>query len=306
MAPMRFVLPCLLLLLALPACQSDSDVTRGERGELQLGREEARHVTERVVRLGDRTLVLDAETGSITVVGTDADEARLRFERVARGATQASAASRLDRLTIEEAGDEEIYQYVMRCNGVAGARVEVIAEVPRSARLNIAIERGAVRLSGMAGGVTVENELGPVEAAGLAGREVVIKTELGDVDAAFAALPTDAGVRIETENGNVTLTLPAGTDADVEAKTQTGTISTERLAFTNRTLNAFGNHFRGQLGQGAADVRIETEVGSIDLREGQVLTLDDLPSLIPVDDTTVVPPGAPVAPSPPVKNEPDA
>ncbi len=297
-----------LVLLALSACRSDDNVARGEDGELLLGREEARDVAERVVRLGDRTLVLDSETGSLTVVGTDTEEVRLRIERIARGATQASAASRLERLTIDEAGDEEIYQYVFRCNGVEGARVEVTAEVPRATRLNIAVERGAVRLSGVAGAVAVENELGPVEAAGLAGREVVIETELGPIDAAFAALPADAEVRLETENGSVALTLPAGVSADVEAKTQTGTISVGGLAFTNPTLNAVGNHFRGRLGRGEAAVRIETEVGSVTLSEGRVLALDDLDDLDAprrVDDTTVVPPGAPVAPTP-LRDDPDA
>ncbi len=301
---MRPALLCLLALLALPACRSEDDVARGEDGTLQLGREEAREVTERAVRLGTRTLVLDSETGSITVVGTDSDEARLRFERIARGATVASAETRLGRLTVEEAGDGEIYQYVLRCNGVEGARIDVVAEVPRGATLNIALERGEVRLSGTAGDLAVENQLGSVEAAGLAGRAVSITTELGSVDAAFAEIPADAEVSIETENGSVALTLPSEANAEVEVETQTGTISVEGLRFTDRTLNALGNRFEGRLGRGEAAVRVETEVGSVALREGRVLSLDNLDSPDPprpVDDTSRVPLGAPVAPSPPVR-----
>lgn len=291
-----------LLLLAFPACRQDDDVTRGEGGELQLGREEARAVTERAVRLGTRTLVFDSETGSVTVVGTDADEARLRITRVARGATVASAEARLEQLTVEEAGDDELYQYVLRCNGVEGARIDVVAEVPRRARLRIALERGEVRLSGTAGDLSVENQLGSVEAAGLAGREVSVQTELGSVEAAFAEIPPDGEVRVETENGSVALTLPPEASAEVEVKTQTGTISVEGLTFTDRDLSPAGNRFRGRLGRGEAEVRVETEVGSITLREGRVLALDDLPTF--VQRAPAGEPAAGVPTEPPGSSEP--
>ncbi len=299
---MRFAF-LLLFLSLLAGCRSGDDVTSDEDGTLQLGREEARAMTERAVQLGDRTLVLDSEKGSITIVGTDTDEVRLRIERIARGATLASAQSRLERLTIEEAGDDEIYQYAFRCNGVEGARVEVVAEVPRDARLNLALERGTIRLSGAAGDVTVENELGSVEAAGLAGRTVSIKTELGDVQAAFAALPAEAEVQIETQNGNVALTLPGDAGVRVDVQTQTGTISTEGLTFTKRFLSPAGTRFSGRLGPGQneANIDVTTGVGSISLHEGRILTLDDLPSSVPTDDTTAVPPGAPVTPTPPAE-----
>lgn len=175
--------------------------------------------------------------------------------------------------------------------------------MPRGTTLDVRLQRGTVRLSGTAGDVTVETELGNVEAAGLAGRRVTLRTQLGNIAAGFGALPTGAEVRIETENGNIALTLPDGTSADVEAETQTGSISVDGLAFTNRDFDQNGvrQHFRGRLGSGRADVRATTEVGSIRLTEGQRLELDGVELFRPEDDSTVVPPGAPVAPNPPVR-----
>ncbi len=297
---MRPALLGLLALLALSACRSGDDVTMGEEGKLQLGREEARTVVERTVRLEGRTLVLDADAGSITVVGTGGEVAQLRFEQVARGATAASAQERLDRLTIEEAGDAEIYQYLLRAGDVEGARVNVEARVPATTPLHVRLERGAVRLSGTAGNVTVENESGPVEAAGLAGPHVELRTELGNVEAGFVVLPGEAVVRLETENGNIILILPGESSADVDAETQTGSISVQGLTFSNRTLDQDGvqQRFRGRLGRGDAEVHATTEVGTITLNEGQRLELDDLDLFDPAAaDTTVVPPGAPVAPT---------
>ena len=292
---------CSLALLFLAACGSDDDVTRGDEGRLQLGSEEARTVVERSVQLGGRTLVIDAEAGSVTVVGTDDEEAHLRFEQVARGSSETTAQKKLGRMSIEEAGDAEIYQYIVRTDKAEGTQVNVEARVPRATALQIGLENGAVRLSGTTGNVTVEAENGSVEAAGLAGQHVDFRTTLGDVRAAFAALSTEADVRLETENGAITLTLPAEANASVDARTQTGSISVQGLGFTDRNLDEDGvsQRFRGRLGQGGAKIRASTEVGTITLNEGHALELDGLvlDLFTPRDDTTVVPPGAPVAPT---------
>jgi DUF4097 and DUF4098 domain-containing protein YvlB len=299
---MRYALLSLLLLF-LAACGSDDDVTRGEEGRLQLGRAEAQKVVERSVRLDGRTLVLDAEAGSVTVVGADTEEARLRFTQTARGASEEDAQEQLGRLSIEEAGDAEIYQYVLRTERAEAGQVAVEALVPREATLNIRLEQGDIRLSGTAGDVTVENGSGNVEAAGLAGRRVRLQTQLGNVEAGFAAVPAEADVRLATENGNVGVVLPFNASVDVDAETETGEIAVDRLAFTNRDLDQEGaqQRFRGRLGSGSADLRITTEVGTIRLAEGQRLELDDVEVFRPAEDSTVVPRGAPVAPNPPVQ-----
>lgn len=299
LTPMRRLLLCSFLCL-LAACGND-DVTRGEGGQLQLGSEEARTVVERAVQVGTRTLVIDAEAGSITIVGTDDDEAHLRFEQVARGSSATTAQKKLDRMSIEEAGDSEIYQYIVRTEGAEGTQVNVEARVPRATALHVSLENGSVRLSGTAGNLEVEAENGSVEAAGLAGQRVDLKTKLGNVTAGFSALSTEADVRVATENGSIVLALPVESSADVDVRTETGSISVEGLGFTNRNLDQDGvsQRFRGRLGQGGAEIRATTEVGTITLDEGPSRALDglQLDLFAPHDDTTVVPPGAPVAPT---------
>ena len=282
----------------LIACGGD-DVSRDAEGNLQLGSEEATQTTERSVGLGNRTLVLDVDAGSITIVGTDEAETRLRFVSVARGATEASARQRLDRLTIEEAGDEEIYQYFARANDVESIQINIEALVPYGASLNLRVERGDVRLSGTSGPVRVEVENGGIEAAGLAGRQVILKTELGDIDAGFAGFPVGAEAEVETESGSIVLTLPPDASLDVDTETKTGNVSVQDLTFTRQDLDEdeAGMTFEARLGEGEAELRARTEVGNVKLRGGISRALADLDLTPPTDNSTVVPPGAPVPPS---------
>lgn len=297
---MRYALAPLLALLLLAACRSGDDVAQGEEGQLRSGREAATAVTERSVGLGERTLVLDVEAGALTVVGTDATEASLRFERVGRGATPEAARRDLDRITIEEIGDAETYRYVAQTGGSDGARVHVEARVPRGTALDLRLRRGPVRLSGTAGNVRVENQNGSIEAAGLAGNTVTLTTRLGTVRAGFAALPAEADVEIETENGDLVLTVPPDASADLDVRTATGNVSVQNLTFADQTLSeeGTGTAFQARLGSGAADLHATTQVGTIELHGGRSLELDALDLTEPGrDDSTIVPPGAPVPPS---------
>ncbi|MDX1531514.1 MAG: DUF4097 family beta strand repeat-containing protein [Rhodothermales bacterium] len=274
---MRRSLLLLLPFALLVGCGGEDDVARTEEGLLRLGREEARAVTERTVRLDGRTLVLSADAGSVTVVGDPAAvEARLQFERVARGATEASAAERLERLTIEEAGDGEIYQYVVESAEVEGARVHVEAVVPANTPLVVQLDRGAVRLSGVTGELQVENENGDVELAGVAGERVRVTTRRGAIAAGFGTLPAGADIRLETENGDLGLTLPATVDAAVRVTTDAGDIAVQGLAFANRDLDETdaGMRFSGRLGRGSARIVAETGVGDVLLQQGEQLELE--------------------------------
>lgn len=301
----RTLLFSLALLLGAAGCKQETRVSQTEEGTLVLGAAEQTATTERSVSLGTRTLVLDGFRGAVRLDGSSGtDLATLSFTRRARGTTQADARKVLEATTIEESGDETAYTYKMRTSDARLSAVDVQGQVPRGTIVQIKLESGTVELSGIDGPLNVKLEGGTIDVAG-AGESVDVETRNGNLSVAMAQVPFEGSVRMRTENGDLTLTLPATASAMVKARTSSGDITTAGLDFRNPRLtpDAAGSDFRGQLGQGGATIDLRTENGTITLNEGTVTMLAPRDSvrtdLAPPDTVLDTAPGATPPPMPP-------
>lgn len=268
-----FALSVLLVLFA-GACQSQPEVSQTAEGELVLGETEQTDTLRRTATLGARTLVLDGFSGRIWLEGVaDTPTAELAFIRRVRGSSQ-EAAERLAKISLEEAGDDEVYQYVLRGEGRGTTSVDIVGTVPRGTPVRIRLESGTVALSALAGPLGVEVENGAVTIAG-AEHDVDVQASNGNLDVALVGVPPESDVRLRTANGAVRLTLPGQVGARVEARTGAGTINADGLSFTRRSLEprGAGATFEGVLGRGGSTLTLRTENGSVYLGEGIVYTL---------------------------------
>lgn len=281
------LLPLLPLLLWATACRQQ-DVSQTDEGRLLLGDAEVTDTVARSVAPGGRTLVLNGFNGAIRLEGGTQPTAELQFTRRARGRDDGAARSLLEGVEVQEAGDNEVFQYVMRSSDPQRSAVDVTGTVPQGTRLRIELETGSIVLSGVTGPIEVRSDGLRTVRIGGAGATVDVETQNGNLDVGMATLPADAAVRLKTGNGNVTLTLPAATAAQVEASTSVGDIVVEGLEFTNRRLEpeGAGARFRGRLGRGNARVEVATQNGTIALREG---TVQRIPLSLPADTATTLP-----------------
>jgi hypothetical protein len=71
---------------------------------------------------------------------------------------------------------------------------------------------------------------------------------------------------ITTGDGSVTLTIPDGFGAELDAHTGDGGIRTEELTVSNVTGQISRNSLRGRLGGGGHNLRVRTGDGSITIR----------------------------------------
>jgi hypothetical protein len=93
-------------------------------------------------------------------------------------------------------------------------------QVPRNAAVRVTTAAGGIRLSGLAGNVTAQADVGIITADGLSSPSASLTTNVGAITAAFTAPP--ATVRATASVGAVTVRVPAGTSYQVSADARVG------------------------------------------------------------------------------------
>ena len=183
-----------------------------------------------------------------------------------------------------------------------GATARLIVSVPRQANINarsgdgsIRIERvqgklelrtsdGSIRASDIAGELSLDTNDGSVTVENAEGRLIVdtsdgsvnvtgklaaVKLHTGDGSVVYRA---DAGSamsdnwEITTGDGTVSVYLPAGFAAEVDAHTGDGAIRSEIEGLDSPTRESARRTLKGQIGSGGKLLRIRTGDGSIRLR----------------------------------------
>lgn len=134
--------------------------------------------------------------------------------------------------------------------------------VPEGVHFTGRTVNGAVDVRDLAGDVVARTVNGAISVS-TAG-SATAHTVNGTIEAEMGALSGGGPYRFETVNGGITLTLPEGAGADVEARTLNGSISTD---FPLTVQGRFGpRSLQGTIGGGGPELRLETTNGSIELR----------------------------------------
>jgi predicted small secreted protein len=247
-------------------------------------------VTERVQRgvtPGRRTIAFDSYDGDVTLQDTSGREASFTFVKRARAESREAARKLLDDIRIKERGGENEFTYQTTSSVSGRTSVDVEGSVPQGTRLRLRLRNGDVALSGLDGPLDVNDENGDIRIGGAA-QETRAETRNGSIEVGMRRVPPEGEVRLRTANGDLELTLPGTTSADVEARTEAGEIDVGSLQFADRDLDrsGAGARFDGDLGDGASEVRLRTENGDITLREGTVRRLPDAAGASTGRDTT--------------------
>lgn len=125
---------------------------------------------------------------------------------------------------------------------------------------------GSIRLDGVKGSLRVDTGDGSITAEGAF---TSVRARSGDGSVRIAAEPGSASTGdwdISTGDGSVTLALPDGFSAEIDAHTGDGGIHMQDLSLTNVTGRIAKNTVRGRLGAGGSTVRVRTGDGSITLK----------------------------------------
>jgi len=138
-----------------------------------------------------------------------------------------------------------------------------VVKVPVGVRLEAGNVNGSVNISGLDAPVEAETVNGSVYFEGASAKS--LSTVNGQVKGIFTKASWDGELQIETVNGGVDLTFPAGLNAQVSGETVNGGITSQ---FPVTIEGKWGpKSFKGTIGTGGSVLTIETVNGGITLRK---------------------------------------
>jgi hypothetical protein len=228
-----------------------------------------------------RMVRLDDTNGAITVSASPSDDGRLDVRAVVHDGDP----SLVRIVAREEPGGVAVCVFFAgespdgcRVSGVSRPSsgghhrdvptIELIARVPAGVALAAGTLNGAIHARVAGGEVHAKTLNGDVEVSG--GTIVEATTLNGSVDASFANAPAPGSrATFSSNNGNVLVRFPSGTNADVEVSTMHGEIVAGFPLAITSTPGGFGpKSGTGRIGSGGPRIEAKTLNGNVELRSG--------------------------------------
>lgn len=199
--------------------------------------------------------------GGINVEGWDRNEIRVQSVVVASASSAARAKELASQVQVQVGGGRVSAtgpDHTRREWWSVGYRISV----PRKNDLDLSALNGGISITGVAGNLRFDTNNGGVKLTDLAG-SVRGSTRNGGVTVALNGRGWEGdGIDVETTNGGVTLSVPEGYNAQLEARTQNGGFRTDYPLTITGELNS-RRGITTTLGSGGAPVRVRTTNGGV-------------------------------------------
>ena len=149
------------------------------------------------------TLVVSSGAGAVTITGSQRSTVAVT--------EQIQFSARPPALTRTLAGKTLTLGYQCPHESLCAASYDIL--VPHGVAVRVTSGGGEIRLSSLAGAVTARSGAGLISAAGLTSRTASFTTDLGEINAVFAAAPVT--VHATTNLGAINLLVPGTVSYDV-------------------------------------------------------------------------------------------
>ncbi len=200
--------------------------------------------------------------GDVRISGWDRDE--VRVEAVKRGPGKLDDA----RIVVDSSEGQVSIRTLYLGSGPEPANVEYRISVPRTANLqNIHLVNGGLSLTGLTGPVKASAVNGDIRAEGLGG-QADLSTVNGRLEIELTEVSASRPVSLSSVNGPISLSIPSGVAANVEARNLSGGIQAD----LKRAWRAVDGHLlRATLNRGGARITLKNVNGAISIRSNETL-----------------------------------
>jgi len=266
---MRPLLPVLLVTLFAPApaalAQSADPCARQQSWD----NDSYRHCEVREERLGtpNGPLGIDATpNGGISVEAWDQPGVLVRAIVTANAPSEQEARDLAGRVQLQIGGDRITATGPDRQRSDQQQQrswwsVSYQVSVPRATALELQSRNGGITVRGVHAAVRFDTTNGGVQLDGVGGA-VIGRTRNGGVKVALTGAGWDGdGLDVETTNGGITLEVPQGYSAQLEASTVNGGVRSD-IPLTTQP-GRIDHQISATLGSGGAPVRLRTRNGGV-------------------------------------------
>jgi Putative adhesin len=212
--------------------------------------------------MGAGPLTVDAgQNGGVQVEGWDRNEIRVQSIVRANARSQARAKELATAVQIQVGGGR-VSASGPDTDGREWWSVSYRINVPRKNDLDLSARNGGITINGVAGNLRFDTNNGGVKLSDLAGN-VRGSTRNGGLTVSLTGRGWDGdGIDVSTTNGGVTLSIPDGYNAQLEARTMNGGFRTDYPITVTGDLNT-RRGVSTALGSGGAPVRVRTTNGGV-------------------------------------------
>jgi putative adhesin len=212
----------------------------------------------------DGRVSLDNVNGGVEITGWNRNEVQIDAVKTA------SDQQKLNDIKIEVNGSgnsvEIETKFAKRMNNNPGG-VQYTLHVPQNARIDkINLVNGSMTVQKLTGEINANLVNGKVQASDLTGT-ADMATVNGTIEANYSSLTSVREIKLKSVNGTIDLKLPPSPNAEVEASTVNGGISTD---FPLQVKGQWvGKNMSGTLGSGGVHIELSNVNGSIHLGPGR-------------------------------------
>jgi hypothetical protein len=211
------------------------------------------------------SISVDNINGGVEIAGWNRNEVQIDAVKTA------SSQEKLNDMKIEVNGSgssveiETKYPQHTVNNNPGG--VQYTLHVPAGARIDkINLVNGSFKVQGLTGEVNASLVNGKIQASDLTGT-ADLATVNGSIDASYTSLNNVREVKLKSVNGSINLVLPQSPNAEIDASTMNGGITTD---FPLQVKGHWvGKNMSGTLGSGGVHIELNNVNGSIHVGPGR-------------------------------------
>ncbi len=212
-------------------------------------------------------LVVHTEIGSIKVTGSNTQQSGIKVKITGRGDTieKAQEVAQNINITVED-DHNNIYIKINKPLEIKSSWyfVDYTIEVPENISLEYKTDVGSATVSNIKGDITASCDVGSITCENAWGK-MNLNADVGNISLTYAE---DANSQVNAEMsvdvGSIHFKGPKNISAKLNASTDVGSIHSDLpIAVTG---NICSKKLNGTAGQGQGNVRLKTDIGSIDIK----------------------------------------